>query len=104
MKEYKSPVILCSQDTSEGVYLASGDESSTERGKCDSKYMNGVYHKPDYSSNNNIDGLGCNGCPAFRENACGIQTEEYWGSYDTDNGNRMPEWERQGKEPYDTRW
>jgi hypothetical protein len=22
--------------------------------------------------------------------------EEYWGSYDVDNGNRMPDWERKG--------
>lgn len=109
MKNYEKPMVLLNEELMEGIYMASGDTASggndgSARPKCDSVYMNGEYHKPDYSINNNIDGLGCNGCPAFRENACGIQTEEYWGSYDTDNGNRMPEWERNGKGPYDTRW
>lgn len=69
--------------------------------------MDGIFHKPNYSINNNVDGLGCNGCPAFRDSdvsGCTLLIEKYWDSYDIDNKNRMPEWERQGKKPNDARW
>ena len=50
---------------------------------------------------NYISRFGCHGCPAFRENGCGLQMEDYWGSYDIDNGNRFPNWEKAGYQPYD---
>jgi hypothetical protein len=105
---YKKPAIVKIDDLAEGVYTASGDGSSstdTAQGKCDSKYMNGEYHVPTYTDNNYMDGLGCNGCPASRaQSYCALTKETYWESYDADNGNRMPSWEKDGKNPYDTRW
>jgi len=98
MKNYQKPTIVGSEELSEGIYMASGSA------QCNSQYMSGVFRKPDYSINNHIDGLGCNGCPAFRGDHCGLQTEEYWGSYDVDNGNRKPGWEREGKDPQAVRW
>ena len=58
----------------------------------------------DNLTNNNINGLGCNGCPAFRADSCALQTEYLWDSYKVDEGNRMPQWEREGKGPDDACW
>ena len=105
--QYEKPVVEVMPDLAESVYMASGTtggSGSASANGCNSKYMGGVYHKPDYSINNNINGLGCNGCPAFRADSCALQTEYLWDSYKVDEGNRMPEWERQGKGPDDARW
>lgn len=104
MAEYEKPILLVQEEISEGVYLASGEDTGdgTARGKCDSKYMNGVWHAPDYTNGISYIGrFGCNGCPAFRHNGCGLLLEDYWGSYDTDNGNRFPNWEKIGHAPDD---
>ena len=71
MANYEKPVIIDTEEHYEGVYAASGDntDSGVSAPKCDSKYMNGVWHAP--------------------------------GSYDVDNGNRYPNWERIGHQPYD---
>ena len=104
MANYEKPVIIDTEEHYEGVYAASGDntDSGVSAPKCDSKYMNGVWHAPDYNNTTSyIQRFGCNGCPAFRYNGCGLQLEKYWGSYDVDNGSRYPNWERIGRQPYD---
>ena len=104
MANYEKPVIIDTEEHYEGVYAAIGDntDSGVSAPKCDSKYMNGVWHAPDYNNTTSyIQRFGCNGCPAFRYNGCGLQLEKYWGSYDVDNGNRYPNWERIGHQPYD---
>ena len=92
-------MIIAYQDTAEGVYLASGgaaDNSDTANNiKCDSQYMNGNWQAPDYSGwNGGTRGyrqqFGCLGCPG------------YAGSYNTDNGNRKPSWEKKGYGSDDT--
>ena len=49
---------------------------------------------------------GCLGCPAYTATACGLETHYvdsgYAGSYNTDNGNRKPSWEKKGYGPDDT--
>ncbi len=86
------------------------DEAANNEIKCDSKYMKGVWQAPDYSSwNGGTRGykqqFACLGCPANTANGCGLQTHyEDSGkadSYNVDNGNRMPSWERKGYGPDD---
>ena len=109
MNRYERPMIIAYQDTAEGVYLASGgaaDNSDTANNiKCDSQYMNGNWQAPDYSGwNGGTRGyrqqFGCLGCPAYTATACGLKTHYvdsgYAGSYNTDNGNRKPSWEKKG--------
>lgn len=108
MREYVKPIITLDSGLAEGVYAASG---STDNGpKCDSKYMKGEWQAPDYSDwNGGTRGyrqqFGCLGCPAYTENACGLRTHYedsgHAGSYDVDNGNRMPSWEKKGYGPDD---
>lgn len=102
MNNYKKPIILANNELSEGVYAASG---TTDNGrKCDSKYMNGTFKGPNWdNSTANIERYGCLGCPAYRWNGCGLQSDYIDSgkadSYDVDNGNRMPEWEQKGFKP-----
>lgn len=100
MSTYTKPVVLTNEELAEGVYAASG--SSTPG--CDSKYMQGVFVAPSYGWENTMkEHYGCLGCPAYSyENGgeCGLLNHYVdsglAGSYDTDAGNRMPEWERMG--------
>ncbi len=108
MKNYEKPVVLSNEELVEGIYTASGDmvaENNTTatnaaRPGCDSKYVNGVWHKDNYDGDTYLSHLGCNGCPAFRWNGCGLQLDRAFldgaTSYDTDNGKRMPGWEAKG--------
>lgn len=102
---YVKPVVQILSDISEGVYAASGTPG------CDSKYMNSVWQGQDNSDwNGGTRGykqqFGCLGCPAYTENGCGLNSHyvesDYAGSYDTDNGNRIPSWERKGYTPDET--
>lgn len=110
-------MVVAMSELTESVYTASGapvtDTSTTQDNgpKCDSVYMKGVWQGPDYSDWNGLSRgyrkqFGCLGCPAYTWNACGLQThyEESGNasSYDVDNGNRMPSWERKGYGPNDT--
>lgn len=106
MKLYTKPVITIASGEAEGVYLASGSGGA----KCDSIYMNGTWQGPDYSDWNGITRgyrkqFGCLGCPAYTWNGCGLQSHYVdsgnAGSYDQDNGNRMPSWEKKGYGPDD---
>ena len=114
MKEYIRPCVITNLDCAEGVYLASGSSAGADGNdngsKCDSKYMKGVWQAPDYSNwNGGTRGykqqFACLGCPANTASACGLQTHYedsgHAGSYDVDNGNRMPSWERKGYGPDD---
>lgn len=104
---YEKPIALADSELAEGVYTASGDGDA----KCDSQYMKGVWQGPDYSDWNGTtrgykQQFGCLGCPAYTGNACGLQTHYQESgqaaSYDVDNGNRMPSWERKGYGPDDS--
>jgi hypothetical protein len=99
---YIKPKITTVNTYNESVYLSSGSTqtSSSTAPLCDSKYLNGVYHAPNYNDTTTyLNRFGCLGCPAFRYNGCGLQLEQYWGSYDVDNGNRYPSWEKIGHKP-----
>ena len=107
MDKYVKPMVVENEELAEGVYAASGSVESGAPG-CDSKYMNGVWQNQNHAGW--VDGdpstqtkkfiLGCNGCPASRWNGCGLLVDQAYldgaTSYNVDNGNRMPEWERQG--------
>ena len=56
MANYEKPVIIDTEEHYEGVYAASGDntDSGVSAPKCDSKYMNGVWHAPDYITKNKL--------------------------------------------------
>lgn len=114
MKVYEKPIIIRNDEMQEGVYLASG--AVAEEGgapgelKCDSIYMKGVWQAPDYSdwaggTRGYKQQFGCLGCPANTGSGCGLQTHyvdsDYAQSYEVDNGNRMPSWERKGYGPDD---
>ena len=110
MKKYEKPMIVFADGRAEGVYLASGGDSTEDALKCDSKYMQGNWQAPDYSDwNGGTRGykqqFGCLGCPANTSSACGLKTHYvdsgYAGSYDVDNGNRKPTWEKKGYGPDD---
>lgn len=115
MKNYVKPVVLVNEELAEGVYAASGvysDEtgSTVDGPGCDSVYMRGVWQAPDYSAwgpegRGYKQQFGCLGCPANTDSGCGLQTHYvesgYASSYDVDNGNRMPSWERKGYGPDD---
>lgn len=102
MKKYQRPIVQLIDNCSESIYMASGINTVDNGFGCNSKYMNGVYHAPDYTNTSSyIERFGCNGCPAFRQNGCGLQIEQYWESYDVDNGRRMPNWEKIGHSPND---
>lgn len=114
MKSYEKPMVLQNGELMEGVYTASGDVSNNSSNggpKCDSIYMKGIWQAPDYSNwNGGTRGykqqFACLGCPANTDNGCGLQTHYvesgYAQSYDVDNGNRKPSWEKKGYGPDDT--
>lgn len=107
MKKYEKPTVVFADGRVEGVYLASGGDGAL---KCDSKYMKGNWQAPDYSdwkggTRGYKQQFGCLGCPANTASACGLKTHYvesgHAGSYDVDNGNRMPSWEKKGYGPDD---
>ena len=110
MKGYERPVVLVNDELAEGVDAASGDTASTNGPKCDSVYMNGVWQAPDYSpwgetTRGYKQQFACLGCPANTDNGCGLLTHYVESgnaaSYDVDNGNRKPTWEKKGYGPED---
>ncbi len=113
MSTYKKPIVLVNEELSEGVYAASGIPgvetettvpTTNSNPGCDSKYMNGVFAAPNYGWEVTMkEHYGCLGCPAYsfaNGGECGLLNHYIdsgiAGSYDTDAGNRMPEWERKG--------
>lgn len=112
MEKYEKPLVVVNNELAEGVYATgSGAGTGTGAPGCDSKYMNGVWQAGDYSdwaggTRGYKQQFGCLGCPANTGSGCGLQTHyvdsNYAASYDVDNGNRMPSWERKGYGPNDT--
>ena len=105
MKEYEKPIVEVNSELAEGVYAASGGP------KCDSKYRNGEWKAPDYSdwagkTRSYDEQFGCLGCPAYTKTGCGLETHYIDSgkaeSYDVDNGNRAPSWEKKGYNKDDT--
>ena len=115
MEKYTKPVVLTMDELAEGVYAASGataGEANADGGiKCDSVYMKGVWQAPDKSNwapgttRGYKQQFACLGCPANTDNGCGLQTHYVESgnaaSYDVDNGNRKPTWEKKGYGPND---
>lgn len=116
MKNYEKPTIDVCQMRYEGVYAASGDMAASGSNgdggvKCDSIYMKGVWQAPDYSNWAPGETRGykqvfaCLGCPANTDSGCGLLTHYVESgnasSYDVDNGNRKPSWEKKGYGPND---
>ena len=108
MREYVKPLVLANDTIAEGIYTASGDSGGS---KCDSIYMNGVWQAGDYSdwgtgTRGYKQQFGCIGCPANTGSGCGLESHYPAsgpaGSYDTDDGNRKPTWEKKGYGPDDT--
>ena len=111
MHLYQKPIITIDSGLCEGIYAASGNNTSDNGPKCDSKYMNGTWQAQDHTSwNGGTRGykqqFGCLGCPAKTANGCGLLTHyedsNHASSYDVDNGNRKPSWEKKGYGPDDT--
>ena len=105
MKNYEKPMALMNDELAEGVYAASGDQgidngedNDNDNGpKCNSIYVNGVFHPSNWSNPNGtmIDVRGCEGCPA-NNGHCRIATGEVnW------EGDFRPSWEVQGHLPTD---
>ena len=114
MNRYVKPMIVEQDGLAEGVYMASGGTSSSNTSgngpKCDSVYMKGVWQAPDYSpwggtTRGYKQQFACLGCPANTDNGCGLETHYVESgnasSYDVDNGNRKPSWEKKGYGPGD---
>ncbi len=114
MNRYVKPMIVEQDGLAEGVYMASGGTSSSNTSgngpKCDSVYMKGVWQAPDYSdwggtTRGYKQQFACLGCPANTGNGCGLETHYVESgnasSYDVDNGNRKPSWEKKGYGPDD---
>lgn len=105
-RSYEKPQVIPAEEAFEGVFAASGAIAGTNQCGCNSKYMNGVWHRPNYDSQENyITRFGCHGCVAFRENSCGLTTDYIESgcasSYHVDDGKRLPSWEKMGHQPYD---
>ena len=107
---YEKPIVIPAEDVAEGVYMASGAADAVGNAgsggpKCDSIYMKGVWQAPDYSPGEKSykERFGCMNCVAYRYNGCGLQLDyvdsNYAGSYDVDDGNRKPGWEKKGYGP-----
>ncbi|MBQ7955987.1 MAG: hypothetical protein IJ282_09580 [Lachnospiraceae bacterium] len=101
MKEYVRPIVVVNEDVAEGVFAASGAVVAGGAPGCDSKYMNFNWQAGTFAWNSTAkDYYGCVGCPAYRPTGCGLKIDEAYlagaTSYNVDNGNRMPDWERAG--------
>ncbi len=113
MKKYERPVVILNSELAEGVYADSGTVAGDVTGgpKCDSIYMKGVWQAPDYSQwpdgtqRGYKQQFACLGCPANTGNGCGLESHYVdsgnASSYDVDNGNRKPSWEKKGYGPND---
>ena len=94
MGNYEKPTVTRINDSSEGIYLASGTKSG-----CESKYMNGVWHQQNWNITTptpRIDAYGCRGCAADDGHKCKLQYQDKW-----NGGIFMPIWEQEGKDPYE---
>lgn len=117
MKKYERPVVIVNSDFAEGVYADSGTVAGNAN-LCNSIYMRGIWQAQDNSAwagetRGYKQQFGCLGCPANRgggasdngAGGCALLVDQAYldgaTSYDVDNGNRKPEWERRGYGPDD---
>lgn len=115
---YEKPIVVPVEGTAEGIYMASGSTNGANNAnagsgelKCDSIYMNGVWQDQNHTTwapgetKGYKEQFGCLGCPANTANGCGLLTHYvdsgYASSYEVDNGNRKPSWEKKGYGPND---
>lgn len=94
-------------NVADGVYLASGStqqtpEANEGRPACQSRYMNGVWHKPKTGPTQApvIDRRGCEGCSADDGDGCKILK----GGELNAHGVFKPTWERNGMSPDTLVW
>jgi hypothetical protein len=95
MSNYEKPSIVILEETTEGVYLASGSVEEPDVPKCKSIYRKGVY-KPSNWNPVTCDDMGCQGCPAADlggGSRCGVDM-----CVDP-NLDYRPSWERAGGVP-----
>lgn len=87
MINYQKPTIEVFQNLcSEGIYAFSGGTNDTGSSRrCQSKYMNGVYHSMQYTGGPDITKRGCEGCNA-NWGFCAIKFCNYDGVF-------KPSWE-----------
>lgn len=106
MKNYEKPEVILMAECSEGVYLASGEQTGEDpaSGGCDSRYMKGVWKKPDYSNSSVqmrvYDRKGCEGCAADDGDGCKLQK----GDAKVEGNVYQPVWEQQGLTPDTMVW
>lgn len=114
VNNYEKPIVLENEELAEGVYAASGavsgggttttptvpENPSPQAPVCDSIYIKGSYRQPDHSdwlNGTNLNGRGCEGCPACWSNGvCHVA------SYPAEEDCR-PSWEKFGYGPNE-RW
>lgn len=89
MNKYEKPNVIENDDLYEGVYAASGADTNSSH--CESKYMNGVYQKGNYTTGSTIkDYFGCSGCAADWSR-CAINDPNF--TYSANKGDCAPDWE-----------
>lgn len=93
---YESPIIIQSEECSEGLFMASGEDTPGSK-TCNSVYMKGTYKLPNFSNwpSGKILDLGCHNCPA-NWGWCAVNSP-----YFTLSGPYMPSWEKSGFAPTD---
>ncbi|MBQ9141645.1 MAG: hypothetical protein IJX63_07615 [Lachnospiraceae bacterium] len=106
MMKYEKPIIQINSETAEGVYAASGSYVTYGEYGCNSKYMQGEFHSPNYEWYiTMLEHYGCSGCPAYTYpgGECGLKTHfteaGYAQSYDANAGKYKPAWELHGQLP-----
>ncbi len=111
MTNYEKPEVIRIAELSEGVYMASGSvvEGGTQIDEqtpvCRSRYLMGVWHRPNRGFTEQgpaLEKYGCEGCSADDGDGCKIakgKAEDLNG-----NGDFRPTWERNGHEPGDMVW
>lgn len=107
MKNYEKPVVIKTEELTEGVYLASGDAvagggatdggATDVNGTCDSKYLQGAWNRPwtNKQPESNLNTLGCQGCPGDDGNGCKLLK----GETKIADKTYQPTWEREGYPP-----
>lgn len=103
---YERPIAVAAEGMSEGVFLASGAGEQEGKIACQSKYMKGVWKKPDprenYTQQIAAWRKGCEGCSADDGDGCKIAKGK--GEDLNPYGVFKPTWEQQGKGPDDLVW
>lgn len=104
-KGYTKPEMCVVTCMSEGVYMSSGGQEAadmTGSPVCQSKYMNGIWHKPTSGGQQAPvkERRGCEGCSADDGDGCKILKHGELNA----NGIFKPRWEQEGMSPDTLVW